>query len=115
MNLECSKSKDGVVVRLNGEMDAVGCAHVRPDLEQITHSDANTDVVLDLSLVSFLDSSGVGVIVFLYKRLKAQGRNLEICGVRGQPQELMDLLRIDQVIRVNRVSSSNATMNCDYA
>jgi anti-anti-sigma factor len=61
--------------------------------------------------VSFLDSSGVGVIVFLYKRLKAQNRGFEIDGARGQPQELMELLRIDKVIPVGVGPSANHTMN----
>lgn len=107
MNLEYINTRNGdLVVKLRGEMDALGCNQIRPDLEQITSSEASNNVVLDLSLVSFLDSSGIGVIVFLYKRLKAQDRKLEITGVQGQPKELMELLRIDKVIPVNRGSST---------
>ena len=102
MNLDCIYTTDGnQLIKLHGEMDALGCTLIRPDIEKLTNTDDNKNVILDLSLVSFLDSSGVGMIVFLFKRLKAQGRTLEICGVQGQPQELMELLRIDKVIPVS--------------
>ncbi len=111
MNLEYTFTPDGnLTVGLRGEMDALGCTHIRPELEQITHSETNNNVVLDMKQVSFLDSSGVGVIVFLYKRLKAQDRTLEITGVQGQPQELMELLRIDKVIPVSMGSSTNSAV-----
>ena len=108
MNIESTSTTDNdILVKLQGEMDAQGCTRLRPELELIANSKTNNNVVLNLGQVSFLDSSGVGVIVFLYKRLKAQGRRLEIMGVRGQPQELMELLRIDKVIPVSMESPTN--------
>ncbi|MCF6255310.1 MAG: STAS domain-containing protein [Gammaproteobacteria bacterium] len=101
MDFECIDTTDGdLIVKLCGEMDALGCTKIRTELEQITNTE-NSNVSLDLSQVSFLDSSGIGAIVFLYKRLKAQGRTLIIVGVQGQPQELMKLLRIDSAIPVS--------------
>ena len=108
MNLEVIDNLDaGLVVKLHGEMDAHGCSQLRPELERIASSETNQNVILNMGKVSFLDSSGVGVIVFLFKRLKAQSRGLEIEGVQGQPQELMELLRIDKVIPVGQGSAAN--------
>ncbi len=47
---------------------------------------ANDDVALDVSKVTFIDSSGVGGLVFLYKRLNAKGCKLELSGLAGQPR-----------------------------
>ena len=106
MNIECINMPVGdLLIRLCGEMDAPGCAKIRPVLEQISHTE-NINIVLELSQISFLDSSGIGAIVFLYKRLKARGRTLVIVGVQGQPQELMKLLRIDSAIPVSAVTVS---------
>ena len=102
MKIQCitTPNKD-LIVRLFGEMDALGCNKIRDNLEMIATSESK-NITLDLSKVEFLDSSGIGVIVFLYKRLKSQKRNLEITGVQGQPQELMKLLRIETAIPVNQ-------------
>lgn len=90
-----------LVVELEGELDALGSVKIRPDLEKIAAEGGPANVTLDMRLVNFLDSSGIGAIVFLYKRMKVQGRNLEISGVNGQPRELMELLRLHKAIPVS--------------
>ncbi len=115
MNLEIiNNPNEDLEVKLHGEMDAQGCSELRPELEQIANSETNRNVVLNMDQVSFLDSSGVGVIVFLYKRLKTQNRGFEIDGVRGQPRELMELLRIDKVIPVGVSPLANHAMNGNH-
>ena len=106
MNIECSSAENGDVnVKLMGEMDALGCTHIRPELEEITDNENTKNVTLDFTKVNFLDSSGVGVIVFLFKRLKARGYTLNIDHVHDQPRELMELLRINTVIPISDESS----------
>ena len=74
-----------IILQLNGEMEAYS-------KQAYPHS------VLDIEHVSFLDFSGIGAIVFLFKRFKQQGCSMEIVGVQGQLQELMKLLRIGTAI-----------------
>ncbi len=52
------------------------------------------DVMLDLSHVTFVDSSGVGALVTLHKRLVARGHRLKISGLRGQPLQLFANLKL---------------------
>ncbi len=101
MNIEqVNTSNNKLLILLTGEMDALGCSEIRPDLEAISQQD-KSHIVLDLSGISFIDSSGIGAIVFLFKRLKEQQRSMGIIGVQGQPHELMTLLRIDSAIPLN--------------
>jgi anti-anti-sigma regulatory factor len=48
--------------------------------------------------VEFMDSSGVGAIVFLYKRLLSAGCSFEIKGAKGQPLQLLTYLRLDKLL-----------------
>ena len=57
------------------------------------------DVLVDMTKVNELDSSGIGALVFLYKRLKMNKRNLGLLGVNGKPGELLNMLRINQTIK----------------
>ncbi|MES9905304.1 MAG: STAS domain-containing protein [Sedimenticola sp.] len=90
----------GLIIELHGEFDAEGAARIRPILENIAEVDDAHQVFLDLNDVGFLDSSGIGAIVFLFKRLRTRERKLELIGVHGQPQELIELLRISSAIPV---------------
>ncbi|MGD9355389.1 MAG: STAS domain-containing protein [Chromatiales bacterium] len=101
MKIEHHVEQNGTLtLKLAGEMDAAGCALARDDLEEIVSTAPQQGLVLDISAVTFLDSSGIGMIVFLFKRLKADGRSLRIANVGGQPRELMQLLRIEKAIPV---------------
>jgi len=97
MNIEQLVNDNNLMITLSGEMDAQGCTEIRPRLEEIMLQ-KEPHIVIDVSAVSFIDSSGIGAIVFLFKRLKEQNRSMEIIGVQGQPKELMLLLRMDSAI-----------------
>ncbi len=55
---------------------------------------AGEDVLLDLSNVSFIDSTGIGALVALHKKLAARGHRLRISGLRGQPLQLFINLKL---------------------
>ena len=77
--------------------DAAAVAELRPRFDRIAESGSG-DLILDFSNVDFVDSSGVGVVVFLYKRLAARGARLIVVGLRGHPRKLFELLHVDRVI-----------------
>lgn len=99
-----SNEKGSIIVDLEGELDAEGSIKIRKALENIALADTADDIVfLDLFKVNFIDSSGIGTIVFLFKQLKENNRQLKIIGVHGQPREILELLRIHKAIPVELV------------
>jgi anti-sigma B factor antagonist len=54
-------------------------------------------VVLHLDGLTMLDSSGVGAIVSLFKRVKATGGCVVLKGVQNQPLAVCKLLKLDRV------------------
>ena len=102
MQFNSTTLHDGDIrIDISGEMDALGCSEIQPFLKEIIDTEDKNNVLLDLSNVSFIDSSGIGAIVFLFKRLKLRNEALVIRGVHGQPRELIELLRIDSAIPVS--------------
>ena len=53
-------------------------------------------VTLDLEGLTMLDSSGVGAIVSLFKRVKAAGGRIKVKGVKNQPLAVCKLLKLDR-------------------
>ncbi len=78
------------------DMDAATMKAQRPLCEDAAA--CGDDVVVDMSRVEFIDSSGVGAIVFMYKRLVASGRSIQLTGVKGQPLQLLTYLRLNELI-----------------
>ena len=57
-----------------------------------------TQVVVDLSRLRLIDSSGVGAIVAMFKVVRAYGGKLVVTGVRDQPLAILRLLHLDRVL-----------------
>jgi anti-sigma B factor antagonist len=57
-------------------------------------------LVLDLSGVTFLDSSGLGALVSILKALGTQG-SLAVCGAQGSVLALFKLTRMDKVFAIH--------------
>jgi anti-anti-sigma factor len=90
-------SHGAFVVELEGDFDAAAVKLRRSELEALP-TVAQRDIVLDFSRVGFMDSSGIGALVYLFKRLRAEDRHLVVTGAAGEPARLMQLLRIDKTI-----------------
>lgn len=87
------------VIRITGDFDAAQAQNARRYFQELIE-DVDKNICLDLSQVPFIDSSGIGAIVFLYKRLRCSGYDLTISGLQKQPSELLHLLRIDKIIKM---------------
>lgn len=53
-----------------------------------------SDVVLDLRSVATIDGSGLGALMHVFKRKRAQGANLSLANVGGQPRRLLNELKV---------------------
>ncbi|MBX2829906.1 MAG: STAS domain-containing protein [Rhodospirillales bacterium] len=87
------------LISITEDFDAMSVNKVRPSFEKAAR-DATQEVTVDLGAVSFMDSSGIGAIVFLFKRLKERSIPMQIIGAKGQPLEILQFLRIDKTIPV---------------
>jgi anti-anti-sigma factor len=84
------------ILQMPGDMDAAAMKAQRAICEDMAGSDE--DVAVDMSNVGFVDSSGVGAIVYMYKRLMANGHSLQLTGVKGQPLQLLTYLKLNDLI-----------------
>jgi anti-anti-sigma factor len=95
-----------LTLQLFGDFDAKGSRDAQPKIDGVIHQDEHSEIEIDFSQVRFLDSSGVGAIVYLYKRLVERNRKMRLENVQGQPLEIMTLLRIGQAIPINTYANN---------
>lgn len=84
------------VLRVRGNLDAMTAPDLMPAVEALA-ADRCANVVVDVSELDLIDSSGVAVIVALYKRVRAYGGTMMVSGARDQPLSIFRLLRMDRV------------------
>jgi anti-sigma B factor antagonist len=79
-------------------IDSVVAPQLKIDLEQVV-AQAPNKIVLDLSAVDFMDSTGLGVFVSLLKKLGPDGA-IAVAGVRPAVLRLFQLTRLDTLFRI---------------
>ncbi|GAL11055.1 anti anti-sigma regulatory factor SypA [Vibrio astriarenae] len=88
-----------------GDFDASGSKQAQICIDSLLQGDDHKEIEIDLAQVEFLDSSGIGAIVYFYKRLVEAERQMRIENAHGQPLKMMELLRIGQAIPLNKHNS----------
>lgn len=87
---------DATTLRISGVLDAVTAPNIRRTLDALV-AEQRRLITVELSGLRMIDSSGVGVIVSLYKRCKPFGGEVRVAGLRDQPLSIFKLLRLDRV------------------
>jgi anti-sigma B factor antagonist len=83
-------------LRIFGALDSLTVREIKPVIDALV-ADRPRRVTVDFGDVTLLDSSGVGAIVSLFKRVKADGGELVVVGARDQPLAVLKLLKLDRV------------------
>ena len=98
MTFTVSTINAGVIrLAIEGELDAVTVPDLRKEIDKLAAASPKR-VEIDLSSLRMVDSSGVGAIVSLYKRVRGQGGEVVVGGLRDQPLAIFRLLRLDRVM-----------------
>ncbi len=90
-----------LVAKLEGELDQSCATEIREKLDAKISRHGINNLVFDFEGVSFMDSSGIGMLIGRYKLIKARGGKMLI--VRTQPQ----------VSKVMEVAGINKLMDCE--
>lgn len=97
------EQRDGVLIAsVDGEIDSSNAAELRLALSERLPS-ASSALVLDLSNVTYLDSSGVHLLFDLGRRLAARRQALRLVVPDGAPmRRVLELCAIDGVAPMDR-------------
>ncbi|MDX2051546.1 MAG: STAS domain-containing protein [Polyangiaceae bacterium] len=96
MEFAVSSEADTTTVAIRGEFDAKTAPEARPKIDELLGAQPRR-VIVDLSQLRLIDSTGVGGIVSMFKRVGAYGGAFEVRGVTGQPRSIFQVLRLDRV------------------
>ncbi len=94
-------------LQIEGSLDALTVRDIRPILDEVVNAKRKL-VTVDLHALTSIDSSGVGAIVSLFKRVKAYGGELVVVGAHAQPLAVLEVLKLDRVLGLRDESSETA-------
>jgi len=93
-------STDGpAVVTVQGEVDMVTAPEFRTLLLQSAAESAGP-LLLDLSGVTYMDSSGVGTMVYLKREIERRGRQLVLVGLPPRVRGVLEITHLDRFFTI---------------
>ncbi|PTL84967.1 STAS domain-containing protein [Vitiosangium sp. GDMCC 1.1324] len=99
MKLTRTDHGDETTIVVEGTLDITTAQEFRDMADKVT-ADNRKKVVLETSALHLIDSSGVAVIMSLYKRVQTYEGELTISGLQDQPRQIFRLLRLDKVFSI---------------
>lgn len=80
------------------ELDAGNSGDFKRDIAPVLQS--TTRLVIDLSRVRFVDSSGLGAMLSCLRQLGARNGDLKLCGMSSQVRALFELVRMHRIFEI---------------
>ncbi len=87
-----------LVVKLSGELDQSCAGEIRSDIDRQLRLSPIKNLILDFAGVSFMDSSGIGMILGRYKQIKARGGKTMIIRAKPQVDRILELSGLKKII-----------------
>lgn len=94
-----SKDPAAGTASIEGEVDFTNSLEVRQWLKEFC-DETSGEVLLDLGKLSYIDSSGLAVLIEIRKLLKAGNRSIRIVAVTGQVHKLFTLTQIGDLFGI---------------
>jgi anti-anti-sigma factor len=95
LKLEIVRAPEGIMVRCNGRITSTSSGMLRTEVRALIPEGKR--VVLDLTDVTYMDSSGLGVLVGLYVSARAQNCEFKVIHLNQRLQELFRLTKLASV------------------
>lgn len=100
LHMEFVTKQDVLIIRLTGELDHHTAEHLRRQAEQKINEASIKHILLNLEGLSFMDSSGLGVILGRYKQISHLGGKMIVCAISPTIHRLFELSGLFKIITV---------------
>ncbi|KPU45113.1 putative anti-sigma factor antagonist [Oxobacter pfennigii] len=93
-----SQGKDKeIVIMIPDYFSVEQASELRKEMSELFHK----NIIMDFKNCSFIDSTGLGVIVAVYKRCMEAGGSLKLRSMNPNVYKIFKLTRLDKVFEIN--------------
>ncbi len=100
MRINCTG--EVLTMYLQGEIDHHTARGLREEIDKAISFYMPTLLILDFSEISFMDSSGIGLVMGRYKNLKKNGAKLNLTNLNGNIYKIMKLAGIERLAEIEK-------------
>lgn len=98
--VKCESEGRNMRVTIDGDIDHHSAKYIREQIDTAIFYCRPSEVVMDLSKVSFMDSSGLGLILARFTRIREIGGHLKLLDPTPQTVKILELAGVGQLIAI---------------
>ena len=99
MKVDIERGEDLIKVCVTGEIDAYTAPKLREKLFPLAEEE-KVSMIIDLSGVSYMDSTGLGVFVGTFKNVRSKQGDFEIVGLSNRLKRLFEITGLADIIHI---------------
>lgn len=99
VSVQTKKEGKGLQIYIAGEIDTFTATKLREELEAIEIAD-ELEVILDLSNIQYIDSTGLGILVAFYKKTVKLNVHLKLVGLSKRLERLFEITGLSELMDV---------------
>jgi stage II sporulation protein AA (anti-sigma F factor antagonist) len=103
MGVKFSRKDYTLIVKVDGDLDHHEAEKVKRAIDEEYEKKNCTNIIFDFKNLAFMDSSGIGVIIGRYKKVKNNGGKVAIANVN---QHLKKLIEVSGLLRIIKCYNS---------
>ena len=90
--------KNTLYISLDGELDEHTAEYTRVNMDQVLERTQAAQIVIDLANLRFMDSTGIGVLIGRYKKMKGAGVPIYIANPSTQAERIFKMTGLYQIM-----------------
>ena len=98
--MKIERRRDTLVAYLTGELDHCSAQSIRRELDALLTDQGIKRLILDMKDMSFMDSSGIGVILGRYRALSQRGGAVAVKNMNPHVERIFILSGMNQIIQM---------------
>ncbi len=102
MECKLNMTDDTLTAELDGEIDHHTAKNVREQIDLEIDTQTPKTLILDFSDITFMDSSGIGLIMGRYKKIKSIGGKVKIKNPSPNTYRVLKLAGMDRLAKIER-------------
>ncbi|ADD02377.1 anti-sigma-factor antagonist [Thermoanaerobacter italicus Ab9] len=99
MGVKFAKRKDTLIAKIEGELDHHVAENIKNVIDEEYTKKACKNLIFDFKNVNFMDSSGIGVIIGRYKKIKENNGKVAIVSANKQLHKIIEVSGLLRIIK----------------
>ena len=100
MEMQATSADRNLLLEFRGELDQHGARNALRELEMAVDAALPKVLVLDMSGITFMDSSGIALILRAQQRMQLLDGSILVCNVPAQARRVLDAAGIGRLVTI---------------